>query len=108
MKRQYDLDVATGVFTSKAENAPTKNYCVKLADLCPELMNFKYCSPKLFSGSGLEISIKLLDSTICTSPLNLVSVFTDDTACGEKSVTLKISNVYMSVIHMMNTANVPL
>ena len=70
----------------------------------------KYCSPKLFSGSGLEITIKVLESTKCTSALYRATAQTGASpiAIAEKLATLSIKNCFMSVVHMMNTAGMAL
>ena len=53
----------------------------------------------MFAGSGLEITIKLLDSTQCTSSLYKI-VATTAQVCAEKDIRISIRNVYLSVVHM--------
>jgi len=72
----------------------------------------KYCSPKLFQGQGLEITITLLPSSECTSALYTTEALTIAGGGANKAenveVNLTIKNVYLSVVHMMNSANLSL
>lgn len=97
--RHFDIG-ANSVLTSKVGETCTKNYAIKFKDLVPELAQWKYCSPQLFQGSGLEITLKVLDSNVCCS--SLYSATEDVATSRVLPVVLSVSNVYTSMVLMNN------